>query len=84
MGGAAGTRILKQFPGQPSALTRLIAHLWPWPLAILVTWLVAQFPVGALFNDFLKSIIGAGLLLIVVMVPLSVCCAYAHDAAIAG
>jgi hypothetical protein len=80
VGGAAGTRILKTFSGQPSSLTRFVAHLWPWPLAILVTWLIAQFPIGALFNDFLKSIIGYALLLIVTMLPISVWSAYAHDA----
>jgi hypothetical protein len=80
VGGAAGTRILKPFSGQRSGVTRFVAHLWPWPLVILGAWLIAQFPIGALFNDLLKSVMGLALLLIVVMLPLSVWCAYAHDA----
>ena len=82
--GVAGTRILKPLSGQPSGLMRSVARLWPWPLVILVTWLVAQFPVGALFNDFLRSIVGFGLLLIVVLLPLSVWCAHAEDTVRAG
>ena len=46
---------------------------------ILVTWLLGQFPVGFFFNDFLKSIMVFGLLLILVMLPLSVYSAYAKD-----
>jgi hypothetical protein len=80
VGGVAGTRILKPISGQPSRLTRFVARLWPWPPVILVTWLVAQFPVGALLNDFLKRNIGFALLLIVVLLPLSVWCAYGWDA----
>jgi hypothetical protein len=84
VGGIAGTRVLKSISGQPSGLTRFVARLWPWPLVILVTWLVAQFPVGALFNDWLKSIMGVVLLLILVLLPLSVWCAYAYDTDRAG
>jgi len=80
VGGIAGTRILRSFSGTPSRLTRLIARLWPWPLVLLVAWLLAQFPVGALFNDWLKSVMGLALILIVALLPLSVWCAYAHDA----
>jgi hypothetical protein len=43
-------------------------------------WLLGQFPVGYFFNDFLKSIMGFGLLLILALLPLSVYSAYAHDA----
>ncbi len=78
--GAAGTGILKPFSRPPSRLTRFIARLWPWPLVLLTVWLVAQFPVGAFFNDWLKSVIGLALLFIVVMLPLSVWGANAHDA----
>jgi hypothetical protein len=41
-----------------------------------------MFPVGYAFNDFLAGIMGFGLLLILTMLPLSVCVAYAHDAAL--
>ena len=84
VGGLAGTRILKPLGGQPSGPIHFVARLWPWQLAVLVAWLVAQFPVGALFNDWLKSIMPVALLLIVVLLPLSVWCAYAFDADQAG
>jgi hypothetical protein len=80
VGGAAGIKINKLLTGKPGKLTRLVAGLWPWPLTILVTWLLGQFPVGFFFNDFLKSIMVFGLLLILVMLPLAVYSAYAKDA----
>jgi hypothetical protein len=79
--GAAGTQINRPPAGEPGKVTRWAAVLWPWPLVILMTWLLGQFPVGSLFNDFLKGIMGFGLLLILVMLPLAVYTAYAHDAA---
>ena len=80
VGGAAGIKINKPLTSKPNGLRRFAARLWPWPLAILIAWLLGQFPVGYFFNDFLKSIVGYGLLLIVVMLPLSAWSAYAHDA----
>jgi len=47
---------------------------------ILLVWLLGQFAVGYFFNDFLQSIMGFGLLLILSMLPLSVYTAYAFDA----
>jgi hypothetical protein len=81
IGGATAAKIHKPLGGAPGGLTRFSARLWPWPLAILMTWLLGQFLVGYLFNDFLKSVMGIGLLLILSMLPLSVYTAYAHDAA---
>lgn len=80
IGGAAGTQINRPLTGQPGSLTCFAAKLWPWPLVILMTWLLAQFPVGFFFNDFLTSIMAYGLVLIVTMLPLSVHVGYAHDA----
>jgi hypothetical protein len=80
-GGAAGTRINRPFCRKPGRVTRFAARLWPWPLVVLVIWLLGQFPVGYFFNGFLKSVMGFGLLLILTMLPLSVYSAYAHDAA---
>ena len=81
LGGVAGTQINKPLGERPAGgLVRLAAKLWPWPLAILVVWLLAQFPVGYFFNDFLKSIIGYALVLIVLLLPLSIYTGYAHDA----
>jgi hypothetical protein len=81
VGGAAGTQINKPLTGKPGSVTRFAARLWPWPLVILMVWVLGQFPVGYFFNDFLKSIMGLGLLLILTMLPLSVYTGYAHDAA---
>lgn len=81
IGGAAGTQINRPITDQPGSLTRFAAKLWPWPLAILVTWLLGQFLIGYFFNDWLKNNVGYGLLLIVTMLPLSVYVGNAHDAA---
>lgn len=80
IGGAAGTQINRPLGGQPGALTRLAAKLWPYPLVLLITVLLAQFPVGYFFNDFLKSIMGGVLLFIVTFLPLSMYTGYARDA----
>jgi len=53
IGGAAGTRINRPLGRKPGRLTHLAARLWPWPLVILLVWLLGQFPVGYLFNDTL-------------------------------
>jgi hypothetical protein len=80
IGGAAGTQINKPLAGKPGSVTRFTSKLWPWPLVVLMVWLLGQFPVGAFFNDFLRSIMGFGMLLILTMLPLSVYTGYAHDA----
>jgi hypothetical protein len=79
VGGAAGTKINKPLTGKPGSVTRFAAKLWPWPLIIFIVWILGQFPVGYFFNDFLTSIMGFGLLLILASLPLSVYTAYAHD-----
>lgn len=80
IGGVAGTKINKPLAAKPEGLTRSAAKLWPWPLVILMAWLLGQFVVGYFFNDILQSLMGLGLLLILSMLPLSVYAAYAHDA----
>ena len=80
VGGAAGIWINKPLKGRPGKITRFLACLWPWPLVVLVTWLLGQFPLGAFNNNFLKSVIGFGLLLILVLLPFSVFTARALDA----
>ena len=79
VGGVAGTKINKLLTGNPGKVTRFTAKLWPWPLVIFIIWILGQFPVGYFFNDFLTSIMGFGLLLILASLPLSVYTAYAHD-----
>jgi hypothetical protein len=80
IGGAAGTQINRPLGGQPGTLTRLADKLWPYPLVLLITVLLAQFPVGYFFNDFLKSIMVGVLLFIVTFLPLSMYTGYARDA----
>jgi hypothetical protein len=82
IGGAAGTKINKPLKGNPGRITRWAAKLWPWPLVILMAWLLGQFVVGYFANDLMASIMGFGLLLILTLLPLSVYSAYAHDAVI--
>jgi hypothetical protein len=79
--GAAGTQINRPLNGQPGSVARLAARLWPWPLVVLVAWLLGQFLVGYFFNDFLKSVMPIALLLIVTLLPTSVYTGYARDAA---
>jgi hypothetical protein len=80
VGGVAGMQINKPITGQPRSVTRFAAKLWPWPLVIFLVWVLGQFPVGYFFNDFLTSIMGFGLLLILTSLPLSVYVGYARDA----
>lgn len=79
IGGSAGTQINRPVGGKPGALTRFAAKLWPWPLVLLVGWLLAQFVIGYFFNDALTSVMGFVLLFIVIFLPLSVYVGYAHD-----
>jgi hypothetical protein len=81
IGGAAGTQINRPLSGQPGSFTRLVVKLWPWPLVLLVGWLLAQFPLGYFFNDALKSVMGWVLLFIITFLPLSVYVGYARDSA---
>lgn len=80
VGGVAGTQINNPITGQPGSVTRFSAKLWPWPLVIFLVWVWGQFPVGYFFNDFLTSIMGFGLLLILTSLPLSVYVGYARNA----
>ena len=82
IGGIAGTQINNSSVGKSTGGTLgFAAKLWPWPLVIFIVWVLGQYPVGYFFNDFLKSIMGFSLLLMVVMLPLSVYTGYAHDIA---
>ena len=80
IGGVAGININKPLAGNPGGVTRFVAKLWPWPLVIFVVWILGQFPIGYFFNDFLQGIMGFGLLLILIMLPVSVYTASANDA----
>jgi hypothetical protein len=83
IGGVTATRINKPLERQPGQRTdglwRFLAKLWPWPLVILMVWLLGQFIVGHFFNDFLKSNGYLSLLLIIGFLPLSAFTAYAYD-----
>lgn len=80
IGGVAGISINKPIAGKPGdSFLKLMARVWPWPLIIFMVWALGQFPFGYFYNDFLKSIIGYGLILMVTMLPLSLYTAYARD-----
>jgi hypothetical protein len=80
IGGAAGIKINKPLDGVHSnRALELASRLWPWPLIIFLVWVFGQWIVGYLFNDFLQRHMGYGVMLILVMLPLSVFCAYAWD-----
>ncbi len=80
VGGFAGTRINKPLGGMSAVgLLRFVGKLWPWPLVIFIGWLLGQFPVGYFFNDYLQSIEGFSLLMIVALLPVSVFTGYAYD-----
>jgi len=82
VGGIAGLKINKPLTNKPvGRLLRFAAKVWPWPLVVFTIWTVGQYLVGYFFNDFLKSIMGFAILLILVPLPLSVYSGYAHDAA---
>lgn len=80
IGGAAGTQINRPVAGKSTGgIIGFMAMLWPWPLVIFMVWILGQFPVGYFFNDFLQGIMGFGMLLILLMLPLSVYTGHAHD-----
>jgi hypothetical protein len=81
VGGVAETQIDKSLVGKSiGSILRFAAKLWPWPLVIFIVWVLGQYLVGYFFNDFLRSIMGLSLLLMVVLLPLSVYAGYAYDA----
>ncbi len=80
IGGAAGIQINKPFTGKPTNRTLdFAAKLWPWPLVIFIVWVLGQYPVGYFFNEFLQSMMGFSLLVMVVLLPLSIYAGSAHD-----
>ena len=80
IGGVAGTKINQPVTGkQPNVILQFAAKLWPWPLVIFLVWIFGQFLIGHFFNHFMQSLMGFSMLLILVMLPLSVYCAYGRD-----
>jgi hypothetical protein len=76
----AGTQINKSLAGKSTgSILRIAAKVWPWPLVIFMVWILGQFLVGYFFNDFLMSVMGFSLLLILAMLPLSIYTGYAFD-----
>jgi hypothetical protein len=80
VGGVAGSKINKPLSGkQPGGLLRFAARLWPWSLVAFMTWIIGQWPIGYLFNEFMQQAMYFGVFLILATLPLSVFTAYAHD-----
>jgi len=78
-GGVAGIQINQPVSDRPGNITCFVARLWPWTLVVFIAWSLGQFLIGYFFNDFLTSIMGFSLLLILGSLLLSVYTAYAHD-----
>ena len=81
--GAIGTRINKPLNPEGSRLSgellRALALLWPWSLALYVLWVLGQWVIGYLFNDWLLA---NGYLIIFMVLGtliLTVITTYAHD-----
>ena len=79
IGGAVATQIHRPVTRDPGQITRMGAGLWPWPLAALITWLLAQFAVGYFFNDALRDAMGIAMFVILMLLPLAVYSGYARD-----
>jgi hypothetical protein len=80
IGGVAGMKINQPVNSkQAGGWLGSLGKLWPWPLIIFLVWVFGQIVVGHFFNAFMKSIMGFGLILILVMLPLSVFSANARD-----
>jgi hypothetical protein len=80
VGGIAATRINAPIPAeQTNRWQRFAANLWPWPLVIFLVWIWGQWLVGYFFNDFLQRVMTFGILLILIMLPLSIVSANAID-----
>ena len=80
IGGVAGIKINAPRSGRPAgSFVRFLAKLWPGSLVIFVAWILGQWVVGYFFNEFLQKNALISLLLILVLLPLSVLAAYAHD-----
>lgn len=45
-----------QAPG--GAGWRFLAHLWPWPLLLMATWLPGSWLMGHLFSDAMLAVSG--------------------------
>jgi hypothetical protein len=86
--GAMGSRINKPLEAEKSRLSggllRSLAALWPWSLALYVVWVLGQWVIGYLFNDWLLA---NGYLVIVMVLGtllLTVVTTHAHDVQKAG
>lgn len=85
IGGISGIKINKPLSERElSTIERGATRLWPWTLIIFLVWVFGQIPMGYFFNDFFQSIMIFGLSVILITLPLSVYCAYAHDAYMAA
>ena len=77
--GAIGTRIHVPVTRRSTPVTRLLAKLWPWSLIAFLAGVLGQFPVGAVFNEFLLN---SGFLvpgLILGLMALTIFSAFAWD-----
>ncbi len=80
VGGVAGTKINAPLSKRPAGrILRFFAKCWPWLFVIFMIWVIGQFIVGYFFNDFMMKNGFLNLIVIVVLLPLSITAANAHD-----
>ena len=80
IGGVAGIKINAPVSVKPAgSLVKSLAKLWPGSLVVFVVWILGQWVVGYFFNDFLQKNGFISLLLILILLPLSLLSANAHD-----
>jgi hypothetical protein len=63
----------------PARLSRLLARLWPWLLAIYLCWVAAAWVIGALFNDFMLRLTPATTVVTPVGLALILVAGFAYD-----
>ncbi len=71
--------IRKPFKQPGGAFICFLGRLWPVPLVGYLVWVVAQWPIGYLFNDTFIDYMIYGVIFILLMLPLSVITAAARD-----
>lgn len=67
-----------------SALTHILAKLYPWAVIAYLAVVFGQIVVGYFFNDFLSRYMGVNVLLILALLLFSALSAFAHDARLAN
>jgi hypothetical protein len=84
IGGLLGLQITRPLKRKTDKVTYSLAKLWPWPLIVLIGWVVIQFPLGIYNNGLMISLMRINLILVLGSLALSIISAYAQDAIRSG